>query len=215
MRQTTRFIDISLPLRSGMITWPGDEEVRVERTLDMEKGDPYNLSRLCLSLHAGTHLDAPLHFLSGGMDISSMPLEATIGPCRVVGITGRPHIDREDVEPLSPREGERILFKTRNSTRAWWQEPFTEDYVHLSREGAAYLAERGVLLVGMDYLSVGPFGAGAEDVHQELLKAGVWVLEGLNLCEVEPGDYELLCLPLRVENGEGAPARAILRPFPR
>lgn len=211
MRQTMRFIDISLPLRSGMITWPGDEEVRVERTLDMGKGDPYNLSRLRLSLHAGTHLDAPLHFMSGGMDISSMPLEVGVGPCRVVGIPDRLRIDREDLESLSPQEGERILFKTRNSTRAWWQEPFVEDYVHLSREAAAYLAERGVLLVGIDYLSVGPFGKGAEEVHLELLEAGVWILEGLNLCEVEPGDYELICLPLRVANGEGSPARAILK----
>jgi len=195
-----------------MTVWPGDEEVRVERTLDAAQGAPYNLSRVCMGLHAGTHVDAPLHFLPDGADVAAMPPEVGMGPARVVEIPGSPDIDREDIEPLSPREGERIIFKTRNSRRAWWEEPFDPDYAHLNVRAARYLAERGVLLVGMDYLSVGPYGEGAEEVHLALLQAGVWILEGLDLRGVEPGDYELVCLPLRVEKGEGAPARAILRP---
>lgn len=207
-------VDITLPLRTGMITWPGDEAVRVERVLELERGDPYNLSRMRLGLHAGTHIDAPLHFLAGGPDIASMPLEVGLGPARVVEITYRLDIKPADLEPLSPREGERILFKTRNSSRAWWEEPFHPDYAHLTAEAARYLAERRVILVGIDYLSIGPFGDGAEKVHCFLLEAGIWILEGLNLMEVEPGEYELFCLPLRVANGDGAPARAILKPLP-
>lgn len=209
-----QFIDISLPFRPGMITWPGDEEFRLERVLELGRGGSFNLSRISMGLHAGTHLDAPLHFLPGGMDISSMPPAVGVGPCRVVEIPDRPHIDREDLEPLHPQEGERMLFKTRNSLSAWWERPFDPRYACLTVEAARYLAERGVILVGIDYLSVAPFEEReAGEVHRLLLEAGVWILEGLNLRGVEPGDYELFCLPLKVENGDGAPARAILSPL--
>ncbi len=215
----TAFIDITLPVRPGMLVWPGDEAVRVDRMRgvfigDMERGDAYNLSRLVMGLHAGTHLDAPLHFLRHGNDVTSLPLETAVGPCRVIEIAHRPVIDRRDLEPFSPREGERLIFKTRNSSSAWWREEFDGDYANLTPAAARYLAERGLLLVGIDYLSVAPWGEGTEEVHRALLEAGVWILEGLDLRGVEPGDYELLCLPLKVEKGEGAPARAILKPLP-
>jgi len=205
------YIDISLTLRKGMITWPGDEEVSLERIFSLHLGDPYNLSRLRVGLHAGTHVDAPLHFLPGGADVASMPLEAGIGPARVVELSESRVIGRADLEPLTPREGERLLIKTLNSRRVWWEEPFDPHYAHLDQGAAAYLAERGIKLVGLDYLSVGPFGEEAGEVHRKLLEAGVWILEGLDLTAVEPGDYELVCLPLRVANGDGSPARAILK----
>ncbi len=205
------YIDISLPIRSGMLTWPGDEEVLLERTASLDRGDPYNLSRLRLGLHAGTHIDSPLHFLPRGEDVASMPPDAGIGPARVVEVVKSSKIGRADLEPLSPRRGERLLLKTLNSRRAWWEEPFDPHYAHLDAGAARYLAERGIMLVGVDYLSVGPYGEGAEEVHRLLLEAGVWILEGLDLTRVEPGDYELFCLPLRVANGEGSPARAILK----
>lgn len=205
------YFDISLPVKSGMLTWPGDEEVLLERTLSLERGDPCNLSRLRMGLHAGTHLDAPLHFLPRGEDIASMPPEAGIGPARLVEIPGNRVIGRVDLEPFSPRRGERLLLKTLNSRDSWWERPFDPHYAHLDPGAAAYLAERGILLLGVDYLSVGPFGERAGEVHRLLLEAGIWILEGLDLGAVEPGDYELICLPLRVANGDGSPARAILR----
>lgn len=205
------YIDVSLPLKSGMLTWPGDEDVLLKRIFSLERGDPYNLSRLRMGLHAGTHLDAPLHFLPRGEDIASMPPEAGIGPARIVEIPGKRAIGRADLEPFSPHRGERFLIKTLNSRDAWWERPFDPNYAHLKPDAAAYLAERRIRLLGVDYLSVGPFGEEAAEVHRLLLEAGIWILEGLILGEVEPGDYELICLPLRVANGDGSPARAILR----
>lgn len=208
------YLDISLVLRNGMLTWPGDEEVRVERTLDMDHGDPYNLSRIRLGLHAGTHFDAPLHYLTGGADIAFMPPEVGIGPARVVEVANHREIAAADLETLSPRQGERLLLKTLNSRRPWWKEPFNPHYAHLTVDAARYLSERGIRLLGIDYLSVGPHGEGSGEVHRLLLEAGIWILEGLDLTRVEPGDYELLCLPLKVANGDGSPARAMLKALP-
>lgn len=209
------WIDVTLPLRCGMVRWPDDEPVRVEKTRDLERGDGYNLSRVSMSLHAGTHVDAPLHFLAGGAGIDAMPLSATVGPARVIEILDPVAIGPAELEQHAIRAGERILFKTANSERARKAEAFLEDYVYLSLPAALRLAERGVLAVGVDYLSVGPFSEGAREVHVALLEAGIWIIEGLDLSGVEPGDYELICLPLRFERGDGAPARAILRPLRR
>lgn len=209
------WIDITLPLRNGMVRWPSDEPLRVERTHGLERGDGYNLSRVSMSLHAGTHVDAPLHFLPGGSGIDDMPLAATVGPARVIEIRDTAAIGPEELEEHGIRAGERILFKTANSERARGTDAFLEDYVHLTLPAARHLAERRVLAVGVDYLSVGPFAEGAQEVHVALLEAGIWIIEGLDLSGVEPGDYELICLPLRFERGDGAPARAILRPLRR
>ena len=205
------WIDVSVPLRSGMVRWPDNPPVEIERTLDVERGDVATVSRISMGSHTGTHMDAPLHFVRGGDGLDRMPLDATVGPARVIGIEDPVSVKREELEPYGIGRGERVLFKTRNSARRWWAEDFMEDFVYVSEGAALYLAEIGVRTVGVDYLSVGGFFEDGVETHQALLGAEIWVIEGLNLSEVEPGEHELICLPLKVEDGDGAPARAILR----
>ena len=140
-----------------------------------------------------------------------MPLDATIGRARVIEIQDPESIKREELIPHEIGSGERVLFKTRNSPRCWQTDDFVEDFVYVSQDAARYLAEVGVRTVGVDYLSVGGFYKDGPETHHALLGAGVWVIEGLNLSEIEPGEYELICLPIKVQEGDGAPARAILR----
>ena len=205
------WIDVSVPLRNGMVKWPDNPPVEIERTLDMERGDVANVSRLSFGSHTGTHMDAPLHFVRDGDGLDRMPLDATVGAARVIGIEDPVCVRREELERHDVRPGERILFRTRNSSRPWWDEDFLEDFVYVSEGAALHLAERGARTVGVDYLSVGGFFEHGVETHHALLGAGIWVIEGLDLSGVEPGEYELVCLPLKVEDGDGAPARAILR----
>ena len=205
------WIDVSVPLRTGMVHWPDNPPVRIERMLDIEHGDAANVSTLSMGSHTGTHMDAPLHFVRGGKGLDEMPLEATIGRARVVEIHDAESVKAEELRPHEVRGGERVLFKTLNSARRWYEEAFIEDFVYVSQEAAHHLATQEVLTVGTDYLSVGGFLKDGVETHQALLEAGIWVIEGLDLAEVEPGEYELICLPLKVERGDGAPARAILR----
>jgi arylformamidase len=198
--------DISVPLRSGMVHWPDNPPVRIERMLDMERGDVANVSTISLGSHTGTHMDAPIHFVRGGEGMDRMPLDATIGPARVIEIQ-----DPISIKPDEIGRGERILFKTRNSSLGWWAQDFIEGFVYVSQEAARYLADREVRTVGVDYLSVGGFREDGVETHQALLGAGIRVIEGLDLSKVEPGEHELICLPLKVEDGDGAPARAVLR----
>ena len=156
-------------------------------------------------------MDAPLHFVRGGKGLDEMPFEATIGRARVIEIHDPESVKPDELQPHSIRGGERILFKTRNSARRWHEEAFIEDFVYVSQEAARHLATQEVLPVGTDSLSVGGFLKDGVETHKTLLEAGIWVIEGLNLARVEPGEYELICLPLKVEWGDGAPARAILR----
>ncbi len=207
------WIDISLNIHSGMVHWPTDEAVGIERICDLDRGDQYNLSRIIMSLHTGTHMDAPIHFIRDGIGIDRMPLDVAIGPVRVIEIVDKELIRPPELQDHDIREGERILFKTSNSATLWNSDAFTEEFVSISEEGADYLAGRNILLVGVDYLSVGGFNSDITAVHLSLLKAGVWIVEGLDLSRVEPGRYELVCLPLKVDRGDGAPARAILRPL--
>jgi arylformamidase len=194
-----------------MVHWPDDPPVRIELTSDIERGDVANVSRIDMGSHTGTHMDAPLHFVRGGKGLDEMPLDATIGRARVIEIH-----DPESVKPNELRlhgisRGERILFKTQNSARAWQKDAFVEDFVYVSQEAARYLAGCKIQTVGIDYLSVGGFFRDGVETHQALLEAGVWIIEGLDLSQVEPGEYELICLPLKIEGSDGAPARAILR----
>ena len=205
------WVDVSVPLRSGMVHWPDNPPVRIERMLDIERGDVANVSTISLGSHTGTHMDAPIHFVRGGEGMDRMPLDATMGPARVVEIQDPAAIKPDELDPHGIGRGERVLFKTRNSSVAWWTQDFIEDFVYVSQEAARYLAERGVRTVGVDYLSVGGFHTDGVETHQALLGAGIWVIEGLDLSGVEPGEHELICLPLKVEGGDGAPARALLR----
>lgn len=209
--KTEDWIDVSVPLRTGMVHWPDNPPVSIERMLDIELGDVANVSKLSMGAHTGTHMDAPLHFFQKGKGIHTMPLSVGMGQARVIEIRDPESIKPEELRPHQIQRGERILFKTRNSARCWQTDDFVEDFVYISQEAARYLAAKQVQTVGIDYLSVGGFFKDGVETHHALLDAGIWLIEGLNLSEVEPGKYELICLPLKIEDADGAPARAILR----
>jgi len=156
-------------------------------------------------------MDGPIHFLREGKGLDAMPFAATIGRARVIEIQDPESIKPEELDPHGLRRGERVLFKTQNSARRWSSEDFNEDFVYVSQEAARYMAGRAIQTVGVDYLSVGGFRKDGEETHQALLEAEIWVIEGLDLSEVEPGEYELICLPVKIERSDGAPARAILK----
>jgi arylformamidase len=178
------WIDISTPIRNGMPHWPGDPDVRVDLIASIQSGGA-NVTAVSMCAHTGTHMDAPRHYLPDGATIDQMPPDAAIGPARVTAGL-----------PLDCRPGERILVKG----------------AILTLEAAQQLARCGVRLVGVDSLSVGPGGGEGDAIHRVLLAAGVWLLEGLDLGAVEPGDYDLVALPLRIAGADGAPARAFLTP---
>ena len=188
-----QIIDISVPIRPGMVTYPGDPTVTLERVRSIRGGDGYNLSRLDFGVHSGTHVDAPVHFVDGAPAAESLPLDVLIGPCVVVEGIRVPH------------RAERVLFKTSNS-ELWARDTFAEDFESLDGATAQALVESGVRLAGIDYLSIGD-----EEAHEILLGAGVVAIEGLDLRGVEPGGYELICAPLKLVGSDGAPARVFLR----
>jgi arylformamidase len=198
--------DVSVPVRPGMIGYPGDPDVRLERVRSIADGAGYNLSRLDLGVHSGTHVDAPLHFVDGGAAVDALPLDLLVGPAHVVDASA---VDRTlgaaELGALGLPDGaERLLFKTRNS-ELWARAAYSDEFVSLSEDGGRALVERGVRLVGIDYLSIGD-----EAAHRALLGAGVVALEGLDLRGVAPGEYELVCAPLKLVGAEGAPARVLL-----
>lgn len=205
------WIDISVSLRDGMVHWPGDPPVNIRRVSDVARGDSHTLSQISMGSHTGTHIDAPLHFIKGGRPVSRMPFAAAIGRVRIIEIKDNESIKLTEIEPHGIRRGERIIFKTRNSV-LWQNGRFFEDFVFMSNDAADYLAGRRVKLVGVDYLSVGSYKAGGGYPHRVLLGADIWLIEGLDLSRVTPGKYDLVCLPLKLENGDGAPARAVIRP---
>lgn len=205
-------LDITRPLGPASVVWPGDgppERVFVSHT---DRGDPNTVSRWSMSAHTGTHVDARMHFVPGGWTMEDLDLARCVGPCRVVDLTGiAGRIGRADLEGSGVAGTARLLLKTRNSVeRLLERGEFEEDYVAISREAAEYLVEIGVETVGVDYLSVEPYGDEEFPTHHALLGADVVLLEGLDLAEVEPGEYLLACLPLKLEGADGAPARAVL-----
>jgi arylformamidase len=209
---TSPWIDVSVRLKTGMVNWPGDPPARISQALDMERGDPCTVSLLEMGAHTGTHMDAPAHFVRGGIGIDQMPLDIAIGSARVIPIRDHQSIKPAELARHSIRRCERVLFKTHNSDHCWDTDRFVEDFVYLSAAASQYLAERQVRLVGIDYLSVGGFRADGVETHQALLQTGIWIIEGLNLSGVQPGRVQLVCLPLKSAGADGAPCRAILRP---
>ena len=205
------WIDISVPVYSGMAHWPDNPPVQIERMLDMGRGDAANVSKLSMGAHTGTHMDAPCHFLPGGQGIDAAPLAALIGLARVIEISDPVSITSEELAACAIQRGERVLFKTRNSARCWQSDDFVQDFVYIAQAAARYLAAQQVQVVGVDYLSVGGYTQDGPETHQALLSAGIWIIEGLNLAAVQPGEYELICLPLKIVGSDGAPARAVLR----
>ena len=198
-----------------MVHWPGDPPVRIRKVKDgtasVSRPSSSTLSLLSMGSHTGTHMDAPAHFLKGGRAIDRLPLEAVIGAARVIPIRHPKEIRVEELEFHRIKPGERILFKTRNSARCWNSNRFVKDFVHLTAESARLLAFLTLRCVGVDYLSVGGYKKDGAAVHRTLLGAGIWIIEGLNLSAARPGRYTLICLPLKINRGDGAPARAVLR----
>jgi arylformamidase len=187
--------------------------VNIETVRDMGKGSPANLSRIRMGLHTGTHVDAPRHFIQDGADVAAMPIDTMVGSARVIEIHDSESIKPGELAQHKIRRGERILFKTANSTRAWKSRSFVEDFVFITQDAADFLVGTSVKMVGIDYLSVGGFHDDGKSIHKSLLAGGVWIIEGLDLSPVKAGKYYLICLPLKIDRGDGAPARAILRPL--
>jgi arylformamidase len=207
-----RPIDVSMPLFEGMPAFPGDPSFSSTPVLRRERGDAYNLSRLTLGSHAGTHLDPPSHFLAGGAAVDRLDPELLVGPCEVLGVDpARRSIGAKELAGVRPGTV-RLLLRTANSERWARRLEFFEDFVALEPEAADRLLELGVRLIGIDALSIETGVRGEFPVHQRLLSRGTIILEGLLLHSAAPGPYELLCLPLAVRDGDGGPARVLLRP---
>jgi len=207
-----KIFDISLPISPKLPVWPGDPSIKLEQVDCMDQGADANLSQLSASVHIGTHVDAPHHFMNDGRTIDGLSLEVLTGRCYVTQLPdGIEAITADVLEGLSlPADLPRILFGTSNS-RLWarGETTFHEDFVAVTEDGAQWLVERGIQLVGVDYLSVAPY-SDPVPTHRVLLGAGVVVVEGLDLSAAPRGFYDLYCLPLKLFGAEGAPARAIL-----
>jgi len=203
--------DISVPLRPGIPTYGGNEPGAVlEYTSLMSRGASSNLSSLSLGSHTGTHVDAPHHFIDGHATIDALSPVALLGPVHVVEHLGSGHVTAADITAASlPADARRVLIKTSNGA-AWDRDTFHEGFIGLEPDGARALVDRGVVLVGIDYLSIERFHAPGHPVHMILLGAGVVIVEGLDLRAVSPGRYSMCCAPLNVVGAEGAPARVFL-----
>jgi arylformamidase len=207
--------DVTVPVSNELPTWPTDPAVEISDFRSFSAGDGVNVSMLNFGAHTGTHVDAPAHFIEGAGKVDSLSLEALIGEATVIEVPDDVHaIDEEFVQTHYVPGTERLLFKTRNS--AFWSEAepqFHTDFTYLDLPAAKWLAEQGIKLVGIDYLSIEKYASEKHETHLALLSHGVVILEGLNLSGIAPGQYELICLPLRLRSnkGDGAPARVVLR----
>jgi arylformamidase len=208
--------DITVPLKQGIIYFPTDPlPPKIYRLHDRALGAKVTMSVLEIISHTGTHIDAPLHFIADAETITDMPLDATVGPARVIAIKDKESIKAAELKKHNIKKGERVLFKTRNSPSGYAGEKFDEDYCYLEDDGADYLVERGVKLVGIDFITIGTIKRmeNITHTHEALLSAGIYILEDCALDGVPPGEYEMLCLPLPIYKGDAAPCRAILRPL--
>jgi arylformamidase len=197
--------DVSVNIYNGMPVFPGDPPPDIKRVLSMP-ANPFNVSLMCTGTHIGTHVDPPIHFIEGGYTVDKIPLDHLYGPCEVVDLTQvKEAVTGRDLESV---KADIVLLKTRNSGM-WDSSEFHTDYVYLDESAARWAVARKLKTIGIDYLSVGQFGDGVE-VHKILLGAGITAIEGLDLIKIKPGRYTLACLPLKIKDGDGAPARAFL-----
>jgi arylformamidase len=204
-----KFIDVSVPIDSTLPTYPENTPFTLERMKRIADGDSSNVSTLHMGAHTGTHVDAPCHFFDDGPGTEALALDLLIGRTRVIEVASRSGVAAEDLGGLDLSGQVRVLIKTHNS-QLWNSPEFHTDFIGVTQSGAAHLLERGVRLVGVDYLSVDAYKAPGKPAHHILLGAGAIIVEGLNLRDVEPGDYDMLCLPLRIVGSDGAPARVVL-----
>jgi len=195
-----------------MPIWPGSQDICLKSLMSIENGDQTNVSRLDLDVHTGTHVDAPLHFIAGGASVEQMQLDILIGPVFIVYLPQADIITADTLASSSIPEGtERLLFRTKNS-EIWTKTPseFRIDYVALTEDAAKWIVEHEIRLIGIDYLSVQCYNDNSK-THKILLRENIIIIEGLNLTDIVPGHYELICLPLKLVGSEGAPARVVLR----
>ena len=205
-----KLIDVSVPLDAALPTYPNNTPFSLEPVKRIARGESSNVSTLHMSAHTGTHVDAPRHFFDDKPGAEALPLELLIGRTRVVEVATRSGISAADLGAVDLSEDIRLLIKTHNS-RLWGSPEFHTDYVGVTESGARHLVDHGIKVVGVDYLSVEQFRAPGAPAHRVLLGAGTIVIEGLNLADVDPGIYEMICLPLRIIGADGAPARVVLR----
>ena len=208
MKQT--FYDITLLISDTLITWPEDPTVSIRKTSMISQGNACNVSELKFGSHCGTHIDAPYHFEESGITIDHIPLDSLIGNATVFDIKNKEKIDLDDLKSLELQNCKRVIFKTRNSI-CWKFSEFKKDFVYITKEAAKYLADSNVKLVGIDSLSVDKFDNIYADAHHILLGKGIIIIEGLDLNNVKAGEYELIALPLKIKDGDGSPARVVLR----
>jgi arylformamidase len=209
---STRLIDVSVLLTPGMATYPGNPAFDIAPVHRIAAGDSANNSRLTMGTHTGTHVDAAKHFIDDRPGADAMPLDLLIGRARVIDVPVRGGITAKHLEGAGLREDLRVLLRTPNS-KLWNnpKAPFHEEYTHLTGDGAKFLVDQGVKVVGVDYLSVEKLHTPGHPAHHALLGANVIIIEGLNLSDAEPGVYEMYCLPLKIEGADGAPARVVLK----
>ena len=205
-----RYYDISLNLSAETVRWITSLPFELHERRRMSRGDHNNSSAATMSLHAGTHMDAPFHFVPDGKTIDELALDLFIGPALVHAVETKRYIEAEHVDAMELDGVTRVLFKTRNS-ELLQRRSYEPDFVAFSVEAAEALVGRGVKLVGLDYLSVAHAGEEQVPVHRAFLDHGVALLEGIDLSRIEPGRYELICFPLRIRGADGAPCRAVLR----
>jgi len=207
VREVT-FYDISQTLGEGVAVWPGDQEYRSHWTARIADGSSANVSALSMSAHTGTHIDAPLHLFNAGADVASVPVNSCVGRARVFALTSERRITAAHLLPLDWRGVERVLFKTRSGSAAGPQ--FERGFVSIDESAAEFLVKNKMLLVGTDAPSVDPFESRDLSSHRMLLQNGIVILEGARLGGVPPGDYQLICLPLKLSGLDGSPVRAVL-----
>ena len=198
---------MSVPIYAGMVHFPDNPSIEIDAVMQLEQGDICTVSALKMGTHTGTHIDAPNHFLRGAAGVDVVPLQRLVGPAHVIQIEDTKAVTAAELRNHNLRTSGRLLLKTVNSERCWKGSEFVSNFVSLAEDAADYLVELNTLAVGIDYLSIGN-----PEVHRTLLGAGVAIIEGLNLSDINAGDYEFVCLPLRITGADGAPARALLRP---
>ncbi len=206
-----KLYDVTVSIAADLPVWPGDPPIELERVMSLEKGDIARVSRVSFSTHIGTHIDPPAHFMQDGLTLDQVPLDVFIGTARVIDVGDVDFIDAALLAEIDLTGVTRLLFKTRNA-RFWPEDRvFHEDFVYLTTDAAELLVAHGIILVGIDYLSIEVFGFEKPMTHWALLGNNVVIVEGLDLRAVAPGDYELLCLPLKIKDSDGGPARVVLR----
>jgi arylformamidase len=209
------WIDVTAPIDPRTIpVYPGNTPAKFDFLHHVDQGDRATLSAFSMGAHTGTHVDAPLHFIKGGASLDQIPLERFIGPVRIVDCSPAALvIDAAELNKHKWQGAKRIFFRTRNSRNGWMTDPtFHKDFTYIAPDAAQLLADAGVELVGIDYNSAEQFGAPEPKTHRILLGKNIPIVEGLQLRDVQPGDYDLMLLPVRVIGPEAAPARAVIRP---